>query len=203
MESLLLPKKYLSASQMELWEKSPDRYRSEYFEKGKKLRTRYLEFGGYIHKMIEDGTYHEHLPGLRVYSERELRLTAEIRGVPCLSYIDGNDPVEAEFGDYKTGKAAWTQARLQKSEQMLFYAVMLRVRTGKTPTRCGLHWIETYDHEDKEQSFWQDDKQVKLTGRVLTFYRQFDERELDRMEVKILRVAQEISEAYREFINEL
>lgn len=193
----------MSSSQMELWKKNPERYKSEYFERGKKLRTRYLEFGSGVHAMIEDGTYIEQLPHLRVYPERELEIRAEIEGVSCFSYIDGNDPVNNEFGDYKTGKTAWTQSRLQKSEQMLFYAVILRNRTGKIPDRCGLHWIETYDHEDKDQAFWKDDKKVKLTGKVVTLYRKFDERELDRMESEIVKVAYEISDAYREFINEI
>ena len=203
MNELLLPKKYLSSSQVELWEKNPARYRYEYFENGKRLETIYLKFGSRIHKMIEDGSHEEMLPGLPTYPERELRITTEVRGVPVLAYLDGNDPERNEFGDYKTGKTPWTQSKLQKAEQMLFYAVILRIRQGRIPSRCGLHWIETRDDGGDETGAFRNDKTVALTGKYESLYRTFDERELDRMEEKIVRVAREISDAYREFINEI
>jgi len=202
MQKILLPKKYLSPSQMEMWEKSPDRYKAEYFERGRKLMTKYLEFGSKIHKMIEDGEYKETLPGLKVYDQRELEIRTEINGVPVFFIIDGYDN-DHTFGDYKTGKRPWTQAKVQKHNQFLFYATGLRVVNGVMPRYCETHWIETKEDPVKEHSFWKNDKKVELTGRVQTFRRYFDERELDRMEKDILRVAQEISEAYIAFINEI
>jgi hypothetical protein len=201
--NLLLPKKYLSSSQIELWKKNPERYKSEYFLKGQKLKTRYLEFGSSIHKMIENKEHEEVLPGIPTYPQSELRLTCEIKGVPVLMYIDGNDPQNNEFGDYKTGKTPWTQTKLQKSDQMLLYATGIRKINGKKPDRCGLHWIETFDEGGSSSGFFRDDKRVNITGKHVTLYRQFDDRELDRMEEEVLKVALEISEAYKEFINEI
>jgi len=52
-EIILLPKGYLSWSQCEIWEKSPERYKKEYFTDGSKLDTDALRFGKFIASSIE------------------------------------------------------------------------------------------------------------------------------------------------------
>lgn len=200
---LLLPKAYLSPSQISLWKSSPERYRSEYFAKGRRLKTKYLEFGNRVHKMIEDGTYRDVLPHLTVYSERELEITCEVNGVPIFAIIDGYEPEPHVFGDYKTGKSAWTQAKVQKHDQFLIYAVVLRKVKGVMPRYCETHWLETAEGGDGGDFWDKVDSPLRLTGHNRTFRRYFDERELDRMEADILRVALEISDAYRKFISEM
>lgn len=200
----LLPRGYLSSSQVELWEKSPERYRKDYFENGPRLDTKYTRFGKEVHGRLEDGTHHDLLPGMTVYPERELKVLVEIRGVPVLSYIDGYDPSDHSFGDYKTAKTPWTPAKLQKSEQMLLYAAVLRKLRGTTPSVCRIHWIGTKEHSDDPDPFWAEvDRKVTLTGETRTLERRFDEREVDRIERKVERVAAEIDAAYREFISSL
>ena len=49
----MLPKGYLSWSQVSCWISNKQRYITEYFEDGKKLDTRYLRFGGQFSKMVE------------------------------------------------------------------------------------------------------------------------------------------------------
>lgn len=203
MEPILLPKGYLSPSQMEMWEKSPDRYMREYFEKGRRLVTKYTEFGNVVHKLIEDGLHEIHLPGLKVYDVPEMEIRIDVRGVPTLGRLDGYDETENCFGDYKTGKAAWTQAKVQKHRQFTFYATQVRIIKGIAPRYCDVHWIETLEEDPPEHTFWKDEPKMRLTGKVRTFRRYFDERELDRMEHDIERVAREISSAYRKFISEL
>lgn len=51
---LILPKGYLSWSQMYCWINNKARYITEYFEDGKKLDTRYLRFGSQFSKMVEE-----------------------------------------------------------------------------------------------------------------------------------------------------
>ena len=57
----------------------------------------------------------------------------------------------------------------------------------------------------KKQSglYNQVEKTVNITGRIISFRRVFDEREVERMENLILRCAQEISEAYRAYLAEI
>lgn len=200
MDKICLPKRHLSWSQMQIWETNKDRYRREYFEKGRKLDTRELRFGRGIAEMIEKGLHKELLPNLPIYPRHEHEIRAFVLGVPILSYLDGDG--DDDFGEYKTGKIAWTQAKVQKHEQLAFYAVAKKAECGRMPKRCTLHWIETTDAVVDAKNFWERvDKKIRVTGQIKSFERIFDEREIERMEKKILRVAQEITKEYLEFIN--
>lgn len=200
---LLLPKPYISYSQLSCFLTNPVRYRKEYFENGDRLNTKYLKFGSGIHKMIEDGTYKELLPDLVVYPKNEFEVRCIINGVPTLSYIDSYDDVKNVFRDTKTGKIPWTQAKVQKSEQLLFYATVLKHSTGKMPEYAHLDWIETKETKDEQAGGLQNENHLNVTGRVKSFEREFDEREVDRMQDLIVKVAEEISDAYRAFISEI
>jgi hypothetical protein len=202
---LILPKPHLSWSQLSCWLSNPTRYRKEYFEAGAKLDTKYLRFGSGIHKMIEDGTYKTLLPDLVVYDKNEFEVRVDIGGVPILAYIDSYNSVENVFRDTKTGKIPWTKARVIKLGQMVFYATVLKKLTGKMPEYGHLDWIETKEHSKEiTNDFWRDnEKQLSVTGRVVAFERQFDEREIEKMENLIVKVANEISEAYQAFLKEI
>lgn len=202
---LILPKPWISWSQLSCWLSNPTRYRKEYFEAGDKLDTKYLRFGSGIHKMIEDGTYKELLPDLVVYDTNEFEVRCEINGVPTLSYIDSYDSKNNVFRDTKTGKIPWTKPRVFKSGQLVFYATVLKKLTGKMPEYCELDWIETKENKDARHSdFWREEENpLHVTGRVVSFHREFDEREIEKMEELIVKVANEISEAYQAFLKEI
>ncbi len=204
MAKLILPKPHLSWSAISCWQSSPERFRREYFENGKKLDTKYLRFGGAIAKLIEEGKHKEILPDLVVYPKPEFEIRCEVAGVPMLAYLDGYDPEKNVFGEYKTGKIPWTQAKVQKHDQLVVYAAMLKQLTGKLPEYCDLYWIETKEGAKEVEDFWRsNEKEVNVTGRIIPFHREFDEREIDRMEFVIQKAAEEISEAYQEFIKEI
>lgn len=207
MSKYLLPKNYLSWSQMDLWMKNKDRYRREYFENGKKLDTKYLQFGKGIAQLIEDGKHQELLPDLIVYEFAEYEIKVEIRGVPIFSKLDsyGNkDGVPYNvFREYKTGKIPWTPAKVQKHGQLLFYATGLKAKIGECPLYCDLDWIETKEGSDGDDFWSQADKSVAITGQIKSFHREFDEREIDAMEELIEQTAKEISEAYTAFLGEI
>lgn len=209
-EGLLLPRGYLSWSAFYCWKTNPKRFVQEYFEKSSKLDTKYLRFGKGIAKMIEDGLHKEILPDLPLYKVHEHEIRAEVRGVPILSFLDGDNNDEEEFGEYKTGKRGkdgkppWNRAKVQKHDQLTFYAVGKRAETGRMPKRCFLHWIETEENAIDENDFWSKvDKKLAVTGIIVTFERVFDERELDRMETEIVKVALQISAAYKAWIAEI
>lgn len=200
--NLLLPKSHLSWSALSLWKQSKERFIRQYFANGDSLDTKYLQFGKNIATSIEDGSYIGTLPHLTVYEIPEYEVEVSVNGVPLLSYIDSYDPVNHIFREYKTGKIPWTQSKVQKHGQLLFYAVALRALTGIAPTHCHLDWIET--REVESDGIWDtNEKKVELTGKILTFYREFDTREVDNMEEDIIRTAHEISEAYKQFISNL
>lgn len=200
----ILPKKHLSWSQLDLWCKNKDRYRKEYFEGGEKLDTEALRFGKGFAESVEDGSYKEHVPDLHVYPNIEFKIALEIQGVPILSYLDSCDETIPLFDEYKTGRVPWSQSKVQKHDQLVFYATGLKALTGKMPAYCDLHWIETKHDDSENRGFW-DRVQRKLcfTGKVVTYRRYFDVREVERMERLIVQTAREISEAYVKFMDEI
>lgn len=201
---IILPKPYLSWSQLSCWLQNPARFRKEYFEAGTKLDTKYLRFGKGIAELIETGKHKELLPDLIVYDKPEFEIRTEVFGVPILSYLDSYDSVNNVFLEFKTGKLPWTQSKVQKHDQLTFYAVALKHSLGNIPKYCDLVWIQTKDGGMEIEDFWRsNEKQVNVTGYIKSFHREFDEREISRMEETIVRVAKEISEAYKKFIEEI
>jgi hypothetical protein len=196
MNDLLLPRGYISYSAMQCFKSSKERFKREYFENGDKLNSKYLVFGKGIAKMIEEDKHHELLPDLIVYDLREYEIRVEINGVPVLCYLDDCKSDFTSFRDKKTGKTPWTPQKCQKSEQLLMYACAIRAKHGKMPRTAWIDWVETHD-DKKELKGLHNDSKIEVTGRVESFKRVFDERELDRFEKELLKVAIEISEYYK------
>lgn len=205
MKPIILPKKYLSWSQMTLWKSSPERYKKEYFQNQKRLDTRFLRFGKLVANSIETGSIDEALPGLPVYSETEFQINTDVQGVPILCYLDSYDMQRNIFRENKTGlkKNAWTPAKVFKHGQLVYYAVALRSLVGKMPEYCHLDWLITVDEERPPSPFDKGVKDIKLTGEFKSFKREFTEQELDAMEADIRKTAEEITEAYLEFLSEI
>jgi hypothetical protein len=204
-KKLILPKTYLSWSQLSCWLSNPSRYRREYFENGDKLQSKYLSYGKNIATMIENGQHKELLPDLLTYDSPEFEIKCDVMGVPILSYLDSYDSKDNIFLEYKTGKIPWTKAKVQKHDQLTFYATALKWSIGKMPEYCDLIWIQTKDEvvESKEGLHDHDEQKiVNITGRIISFHRIFDEREIDRMENLIVRCANEISDAYIKYLEE-
>lgn len=210
-KKLILPKPHLSWSQLTLWLSNKDRYIREYFENGHKLDTKYLQFGKNIATMIENGQHKTLLPDLECYDSPEFEIKCLVMHiVPIFSKIDTYNKVATAhlpanvFREYKTGKIPWTKAKVQKHDQLVFYATALKWSTGAMPEYCDLDWIETKDGTTETVDFWREgDKIVYTTGRIVSFHREFDEREIERMEELIVKVAWEISDAYQEWIKEI
>jgi hypothetical protein len=204
MPPILLPKVHLSWTQMNTWMTNPERYKRETFYGGAKLDTKFLRFGKGIAELIEKGEHTELLPDLVVYDTPEHEIRCEVAGIPCLSYLDSWDSTTGNFREYKTGTVPWTQSKVQKHDQLVFYATMLKWSTGKIPEYCDLDWIETKERKEETSDFWREGaKIISVTGRIISFHREFDEREIERMEQLIIRTATEISEAYIKHINSI
>lgn len=189
MSNIILPKQYLSWSQMTMWLTSKDRYKREYFENQEKLNTKYLRFG----KMHAEKREQRELANGE-HTEFEMRVS--INGVPVLSYLDFYDENQNIFEEDKTGKIPWTQAKVQKHDQLLFYATVLKAHKGKMPEYCTLNWIPTKENKGYKNGGFEKETTISTTGEMVSFKRVFDEREVERMEKLISIVAQEISDNY-------
>lgn len=202
---LILPKPHLSWTQLSCWTSNPKRYRQEYFESGKKLNTKFLTFGKNIATLIEEGRHHDLLPELECYDTPEHKIECNVKHIiPCLSFLDTYDSKQNVFREFKTGKIPWTKAKVQKHDQLVFYATMLKWSTGSIPEYCDLDWIETKESHEEAVDFWREgNKIIHVTGKIVSFHREFDEREIERMEDMIVKVAWEISDAYQDYLAEL
>ena len=119
-----------------------------------------------------------------VYDVREYEIRTTVRGIPILSYIDDYDPVKNVFREKKTGKIPWTQAKVIKHGQLVFYAVALKHSIGKIPEYCDLDWMQTKDGAIECDDFWREnEKIVQVTGYIKSFHREFDEREIERWKI--------------------
>ena len=187
---IILPKTYLSWSAMNCYMSNPARFRKEYFEGAPRLDTKYLRFGKGIAEMIEEGKHRQLLPGLPTYPIPEYEIRVNVLGVPILSYLDGYDPERNVFLEYKTGTQLWDLARVIKHDQLLMYAVALKYHTGKMPKFCDLIWIKTRVGGLPMDDFWHENEGiVNCTGEIVSFHREFSEKEIERMEKQILKVA--------------
>jgi hypothetical protein len=181
-----------------------DRFRREYFENSDKLDSRFLRFGKGMAKMIEEGKHKELLPDLITYDTPEYEIRCDINEVPVLAYIDSYDSNKNVFREFKTGTQPWDMSRVQKHDQLLLYATALKWKIGKMPEYCDLDWIQTKQGAVEMDDFWhENDKIINVTGRIVSFHREFDDREIERMENLIVKCANEISEAYIKFIEEI
>jgi len=225
----IMPKNYLSWTQLDMWLRSEARYRREYFDSTHKLDTKYLRFGGAFATMLEDmevifaRTNNRQLAieelareypmtenmkavlmDIEIEGISEYEIKTKVMGiVPCFSKVDKYDPINNVLREYKTGKIPWTQAKVQKHDQLVFYATMLKWEGKPVPEYCDLDWIETKETEQVVEDFWREQPKIlDVTGRILSFRREFDEREIERMEQLIVQVATDISAAYQEHISD-
>lgn len=228
--NLILPKGYLSWSQMYCWMNNKTRYVKEYFEDGDKLDTRYLRFGSQFSKMVEDlceimktipnrqaaiqelrktFTFDEGMENvlmeLDIEGISEYEITCKVRGlVQIKGYLDKYVTRNGAIQEYKTGLQPWTMARVQKHDQLLVYGVALKFCGKPLPPYADLHWIETKETQKESTDFWREgDKVISATGKIKTFHREFDEREYERMEELIIKVAYEISDAYQDHLSQI
>jgi hypothetical protein len=190
-----LPKGYLSHAQMSLWLSSPKRYKEYYFLGNKfDLTGAAVEFGGEVANALESGeeTGDELTDSviylLPKYSERDQPLMGEWkmgkRWVKLFAKPDTYEPTTQDFREYKTGRGVWTQGKVDKDQQILFYATTIYLKTGRVPPNVHLDWARTKYNLGTGK--------VEFTGEITTFKRVFQRQELLAFAVKIGRVVKEI-----------
>lgn len=210
---MVLPKPYLSYSQVDLWRKSPDRYRARYYRNEPAFENTETAFGKGIHEQLEnkDGKIGEHpiLSTVMRYPIAEHAIEVEIEGIPVFGKIDSYDPDLYAFIDFKTGHAKkngeppWDALAVRKHDQLPWYSMMIKAKEGKVNNLCHLIWIETvfkkktmeFDGEILEA----DVRELELTGRVESFERKIEEWERKRMKDLLIKTAYEIEEDYKKF----
>ncbi len=150
-----LPHDYLSYSQLSLWESDPYRYAALYFDRRDELRYSNpgQEYGKIVADALEIGKDTGDLLTdaamllLPKYDVADVAIETEVRTrygwLKLIGKPDSLNSETQEFLEFKTGKIPWTQKKAQNHPQMLFYAVVIWLKTGAMNTRAHLAWIET------------------------------------------------------------
>jgi len=169
-EDILLPRGYLSYSQWKLRKKNPGKYNDIYFFGGKSFTNAGMRFGKIVAEALETGeTQDPTIKALMSILPRYPRPEHEIKtrvntneGVlTLLGKLDTFFMRGKTFREYKTGKTKWTQAKVDKDEQITWYYALVYLEYGHLPEKkAWLDWIET-EYEKGEKP--------KLTGRIESF----------------------------------
>ena len=200
---LLLPRGYLSPSQIDLWLRDPDRYVRQYMFGGEEVKNARMDFGSKVALAEENGEEtDDELVNMLVailpkYPLREHTIRAPFKTkdgvVELLGKMDKFDDVLVALRDTKTGTAKWTQGRADKHGQLRFYGAVVWLKHKKIPT-IHLDWAETKVEEDGS---------ISLTGKISTFEVKLTLADILEYLAVVARVAREIDARYREEMRQL
>jgi len=189
----MLPKDYLSPSQIMLWLRSKSEYKKRYFENKPMFETIYLKYGKRVADLasgIGDPTKEEKdvLSQLPQTLFREEKVSLTIGGVLILGYIDFSDT--DYLAEMKTSVNPWTQEMADSQLQITFYSYSIYKRTGHIP-KSQLIWAETIKKN----------KSISLTGKIEFIDVAKTKEDFDDFEKLVTRVSGEISTAYKAWLS--
>ena len=196
MEKLLLPRDYLSYSQMNSWKWSQEKYKEIYFE-GKPYPTNpAMIFGKDFSEIMDDKKKTDDIIVQGVvnlmprYDVSEKEIKVDIEGIKLLGYLDSYCSKTHNLYEYKTGKNPWTQNKVDEADQLTFYSMLIYLKYKIIPENISLIWAETEIEGDI----------VQFTGNVKRFETSRELSDVLNMLARVKKVAREISEAYREYL---
>lgn len=208
-QELLLPKPYLSYSQVRLWLDDKQAYRDRYYLGITKPGSKYMLFGSEFAQGLEDGTIN--LPALTQYPVQEFEANVDVDEVPFHGWIDQYWPEKHKFREIKTGcprpdgKPRWSDELVKKHLQLDIYSLLIWIKTGKIDDECHLDWVKTRPktkiiYFGKTALCSLSQTEMEVTGEVETFRRVITHE--DRMKAKALikSVAYEISADYKAWL---
>ncbi len=165
---------------MILWEKSPKAYREQYLEGKQMPISRAIALGkeiadalendedtGDIEKDIIMGMY----PNYEIRDQKiEAKLIVGKEVVPILIKPDTIKLDYSAIREYKTGREPWTQVKVDKCDQLTFYATGAYILTKQIP-ELHLDWAETEFDEAGRPTFtgkFQSFKTVRRMSHILS-----------------------------------
>lgn len=170
------PRPYLSYSQMQLVERSPETYRKVYVEGQDSFSNSAMDFGSKIGKFLENDELSGNpttdlvLSQIPRYDLPDLSFHVQLRnGRYPIPLIAKPDSMKADYSailEYKTGKTSWTQGKVDKNDQLTFYATCVYLSKGFIPA-LELVWAETETEVDEVLNIPL--KVVRFTGKIKRF----------------------------------
>lgn len=196
-----LPRPYLSYSCISSFMSYPADFRARYYENKPMITTPELAFGKRIGEMLEHRDESlAHIPHGDV-AEKELRF--EVDGIPVLGYIDSFRSEDKYIYEFKTGKTPWTQGRVDKHLQLDIYSLGVEMLEGSVSDECMLIWMETRRKEVQQggRRTHAGAYEIEFTGKVREFTRVITKEQREEAYNTIIRVAQEISTDYSDWLD--
>lgn len=195
----------LTNSKRVLWKKQPEKYVETYMYGGKKFISKAMAFGTEMHNVIETDEstgnieidlFVSDLPKFpegqdlrEVEMHRVLKIGKE--ETPLLGKIDRLKSDHTAFKDWKTGKIPWTQAKVDKDEQLTFYCMLIWIDKKILPGDIEIVWIPTEEDENGN---------LKITGEIVRFHTTRKMSDVLNMMVDCRRVWKQIQARYEEEI---
>ena len=144
----------LSHSFLSSYEYDPNQWYKKYILGEKEPPSKEMEFGSKVGKRIEnDSTY---LPMIKRLSKMEHAFNVMFDDIKMVGYADSFDDVSFKaLKEFKTGKKAWTQKRVDKHKQIDMYLLMNYITNKIKPEDVDvtLVWMPTQDNGDFSISF--------------------------------------------------
>ena len=203
-KKLLLPRGYLSPTQLTLLETDEPEYIRRYIKGVRRDSNRFQEFGSTIARVLEGAEDGDPIADLLRHTvkrykkpEHELRATLKLQGseIELFGKPDSyDDEPDHSIEEYKTGKWKWTPAKVKKQGQTLFYATMVWINHKVLPKEIGLTWAQTEETEDGE---------IYLTGKVERFPIVYTTADVLSMMNRMHKAAKRIDELYRAEISDI
>lgn len=197
----VLPKPYLSYSAINTFLTNPDDFRKRYYENKTLPVTPELLFGKRIGELLENGD--ESLAHIRHGDVAEKELRFEVDGITILGYIDSFRTEDKYIFEFKTGKTAWTQGRVAKHLQLDIYSLGVETLEGSVSDECMLIWMETerVNRPIGGRVMHGQEYDIQFTGKVREFTRVITQADREEAYNTIIRVAQDISTDYSDWLD--
>jgi hypothetical protein len=194
----LHPRPYISRAQLILWEDSPSEYLEKYLN-GKEMGiNRGMALGKEIADSLESGedtgSIEKDLVIAQIpkYEIRDISIMASFKSgkeiIPILIKPDLIKSDYTEFIEVKTGSEStpWTQRKVDKDDQITFYAMGVYCLIRGLPQRIRLVWAPTRKVVGEDGI-----ERPELTGEIKTF-------ETKRTLVDIIKMQARCAKAWRE-----
>jgi hypothetical protein len=199
---MLLPKKYISVSQINLWYSDRQKYINRYFLNLPEEPSIYMDFGKRFAEdteaFIKNGIIMETFPDFYIDKiqsfkglEAEKPISLSINDIQVVGYIDAWDRENNRVIDFKTSGRPWTMHTLHNSLQMKVYALAMFVN-GDTIPESQINWLGTKMTKNG----------LSFTGESYELNHTFEMDDLLKAIVLIEQTCKEISEHYKRFLNE-
>lgn len=216
-------KDYFSWSQYNLWKTSKRQYYKRYSlgeeSKPNKFFNKGKELGSYLKSLNENKDninprilaesistdpllwqVGKSVPTLDIMEDK-LEVVVGDAKHKLLGYVDSVNVENDEFLEYKSGKVKpngkdpWNQKEVDKHDQLKKYALMYWIKSGRTIVpKCKLIWIETEIVVINDELGNPAYEELRYTGRVEIFERNFIVSELVDFEKELISTIEEINE---------